>query len=188
MLFRSDVAQLPDNYQEVYAHRGYEDTTFNAFHTWTEYINRLIGAIAGLLVFGQVVFGLKHWKRDRLLVGLIVLEFLLMGFQAWLGAVVVYSVLAPVKITIHMVTALIIVALNLLILVRLKHGHTQQLAYHRGFFFLIITALLMSVAQVVLGTQVRQEVDHVARLAGHLGRDNWIEQLSGVFEDRKSVV
>lgn len=182
----TDVSQLPENYQEIYAHRGYEDTTFNVFHTWTEYVNRLVGALAGLFVLGQVIFGLRFWKTDRLLVGLIVVELLLMGFQAWLGAVVVYSVLAPVKITIHMVAALVIVALNLVILVRLKPGHTKQLSYHRGFFFLLIAALLMSLTQIVLGTQVRQEVDEVAKLAGHLGRENWIDQLSGIFKFHRS--
>ena len=39
-----------------------------------------------------------------------------MGFQGWLGASVVYSVLEPVKITLHMMMALIIVAMLLLLI------------------------------------------------------------------------
>ena len=32
--------QLPANYHEIYAQRGYENTQFNPVKTWTEYTNR----------------------------------------------------------------------------------------------------------------------------------------------------
>ena len=32
-------SQLPDNYQQIYAERGYANTTFNAKKTWIEYSN-----------------------------------------------------------------------------------------------------------------------------------------------------
>ncbi|MEQ8407904.1 MAG: COX15/CtaA family protein, partial [Gammaproteobacteria bacterium] len=42
-------AQLPDNYQEIYAELGYGDTRFNVVKTWTEFANRLVGVTIGLL-------------------------------------------------------------------------------------------------------------------------------------------
>ena len=43
-----------------------------------------------------------------------------MGFQAWLGKTVVDSNLAPYKITIHMLMALVIVGLLLSLLIKNK--------------------------------------------------------------------
>ncbi len=48
-------SDLPSNYQEIYAERGYADTRFNALKTWTEYLNRLLGALTGLMVLVQAV-------------------------------------------------------------------------------------------------------------------------------------
>ena len=48
-------SDLPANYQEIYAERGYADTRFNALKTWTEYLNRLLGALTGLMVLVQAV-------------------------------------------------------------------------------------------------------------------------------------
>ena len=47
----TNEAQLPGNYQEIYAELGYRDTQFNVVKTWTEYANRLIGVTIGFLIF-----------------------------------------------------------------------------------------------------------------------------------------
>ena len=43
----TSVDQLPANYKEIYAFK-YVDTSFNPYHTWIEYINRLLGSLLGL--------------------------------------------------------------------------------------------------------------------------------------------
>ena len=55
----TDVDQLPANYQEIYADRGYADTTFNATKTWIEYLNRLLGA------FTASPSSPRSWPRCR---------------------------------------------------------------------------------------------------------------------------
>ena len=40
----TDVSQLPESYMELYAIQGEPIEPFNAFKTWTEYVNRLVGA------------------------------------------------------------------------------------------------------------------------------------------------
>lgn len=57
--------ELPANYQEIYAERGYKDTRFNALKTWIEYLNRLLGALTGLFVLVQAVLALRL-RRARL--------------------------------------------------------------------------------------------------------------------------
>src|SRR5690606_7492958 len=86
---------------------------FNPMHTWVEYINRLSGAIAGLATLVLAFASMRFWKKKRLIPILSFLVVFAMGFQAWLGKTVVDSNLSPLKITIHMVMALVIVAIML---------------------------------------------------------------------------
>ncbi|KOS08123.1 cytochrome oxidase assembly protein [Flavobacterium akiainvivens] len=145
---------------EVYTKHDYAE--FNPVHTWVEYINRLTGALAGLAVFIMAVASFSFWKEKGSIILLSWLTVFLMGFQAWLGATVVYSVLNPVKITVHMVVALLIVVIILVILNKAK-GLVQTyktVKYDAFFNRLLWVSLLFTLVQVVLGTQVRQFVDH----------------------------
>ncbi len=103
------ITDLPADYKELYAHRGYDKIDFNAFNTWTEYINRLLGLVGGLLCF--ILFLSSLFTRSIKLILLSLLLLLLMAFQAWIGALVVYSILSPFKITIHMLVALFILCI-----------------------------------------------------------------------------
>ena len=74
---------------------------FNTFHTWAEYINRCIGAITGLFVLA--LFFLSIFKKNMTYEFIGSLSLLvLFGLQAWIGGEVVFSVLNPFKLTIHM--------------------------------------------------------------------------------------
>lgn len=130
---------------------------FNPAHTWIEYLNRLAGALAGFAVFLMAVFSFFTSRRPVILLSW--LTVILMGFQGWLGATVVYSVLNPVKITIHMVVALLIVVVILYIIRLAKEGRPKQFPYDAAFRNTLIAALLLSLIQIALGTQVRQMVD-----------------------------
>lgn len=135
---------------------------FNATHTWTEYINRLFGALAGLAVLLTAVYSVFAFKQDKKIILLSWLLVFMMGFQAWLGALVVYSVLTPYKISIHMFMALAIVAVQLYLL------HTTRSEEKKGIQFalfkkLAVTALLVLLVQIFLGVLVRQEVDEVVK-------------------------
>ena len=55
----TSVSQLPDNYKEIYSERGYDTLDFNVFHTWTEYINRLLGFVSGLFCLALFLVSLK---------------------------------------------------------------------------------------------------------------------------------
>lgn len=156
------------NNWEPYTKHDY--AAFNPLHTWIEYINRLFGALAGVAVFVMAVASFSFWRRKKTRIILFSwLAVFLMGFQAWLGATVVYSVLNPVKITVHMVMALVIVALLLYILDRGKDITLTlpKLAYDKLFKSLLIISIILTLIQVVLGTQVRQFVDERVRMLGY---------------------
>lgn len=156
---------------ETYTRHDY--AVFNPTHTWVEYINRLSGALAGFAVLIMAFLSFKKWKHKKRITILSWLGVFLMGFQGWLGATVVYSVLEPVKITIHMVMALVIVAL-LLYLLFISSEKEKIRTKTNLFQNLLILATLLTLIQVVLGTQVRQVVDEQVKLLGDAANDLWL--------------
>lgn len=158
-----------ENFEEqnwtVYTKHNYAQ--FNPTHTWVEYVNRLFGALAGLACLAMAIASVSFWKENKKITLLSWLVVLMMGFQAWLGATVVFSVLNPVKITIHMVMALVIVCVILYIL----HASTEKISLKRKFDKMfdsvLIISLILTLTQIILGTQVRQFVDEQVKLLGY---------------------
>ncbi|MDH3795929.1 MAG: COX15/CtaA family protein, partial [Flavobacteriaceae bacterium] len=146
---------------------------FNVFHTWTEYINRLLGALAGLGTFVLALVSLRYMRTRPKLTLLSFLALFAMSFQGWLGATVVYSVLAPVKITIHMLMAFAIVAL-LLYLIYLSATPSQDHKQNSAIKTLVLLALIMTLIQVILGTQVREFIDTQIKTLGEGVQSQWL--------------
>lgn len=157
---------------ETYIKHNY--ATFNAKHTWVEYINRLFGALAGLATLFLAFYSIKYWKYNKLLTLLSWLTVFGMGFQAWLGKTVVDSNLSPFKITIHMVMALVIVAI-LLYLISLTKTKKTRTIYSKHFKQILKVALLLTLFQVILGTQVRQFIDEQIKLLGESNKVLWLQ-------------
>jgi cytochrome c oxidase assembly protein subunit 15 len=138
--------------------------TFNKFHTWTEYINRLVSVLAGFVFLFLIFASTKYWKEKKSITLLAFGAFFLMLFEAWLGKTVVDSNLTPTTITIHMVVGLIIIAL----LLRLKYSISPQKSYNYNALFnkLLIFSVIFSLIQIAMGTQVRQFIDEQVKIFG----------------------
>jgi heme a synthase len=171
---------------ETYTKHDY--AIFNPSHTWVEYINRLVGALAGLACFIMALYSFRHWKQNKKITLLSWLVVFLMGFQGWLGATVVYSVLNPLKITIHMVMALVIVAV-ILYIIHLAHPKENKTVYNATFTTVLWITLLMTLVQVVLGTQVREFVDTQVK-SGITQQSLWLNkpEMSFYFHRSFSIV
>jgi cytochrome c oxidase assembly protein subunit 15 len=148
---------------ETYTKHDY--AIFNPAHTWIEYINRLLGALAGIACFVTFIFAFGYWNENKKVVVYSFLVCVLMGFQAWLGKTVVDSVLSPVKITTHMLTAFLIMALQLYIIYVVSAKNSVR-KHDKKFSITLIVVLLLTIVQVVLGTQVREFVDHLYETTG----------------------
>ncbi len=184
----------------IFAHpTQYIETDFNPVKTWIEYVNRLLGALIGVFVFLTVVSALPLWRRDRSIFWLALASFLLTGVQGYLGSLVVSTNLLPVMVTVHMALALVIVALLLYAVDRARWGSNINLlatpnggnvapgrpnAAVQGWLW---AALLLTFWQIVLGTQVREQVDIVSAAAGYVGRENWVGRLGSVFSIHRTV-
>ncbi len=156
---------------EVYTKHNY--ATFNVWHTWIEYINRLFGALAGLATLFLAIFSLKFWQKNKKITLFSWLVVIGMGFQAWLGATVVYSVLEPVKITIHMVMALVIVAIILYLIFKSDKQNKLHKS-HKTISTIIAGSLFITLIQITLGTQVRQFVDEQIDVVGENAKELWL--------------
>ena len=87
----TEVSQLPDNYQEIYAAKLHGEVEFNAVKTWIEYVNRLVGALTGIVVLGVFLASFTFRKKDKWLIYLSFLAVVLIGANAALGKFVVDS-------------------------------------------------------------------------------------------------
>lgn len=162
--FQTDTTFNANNWKPYTKH---DYAIFNVYHTWTEYVNRLCGAVAGIACFAMAIASFSYWKQKKSVILLSWLVVFLMGFQAWLGALVVASVLNPVQITTHMVVALIIVAVILYILYLISDKEATVKRSDKKFNLLLWAGLMLSLIQVILGTQVRQFVDHKIKELGY---------------------
>ncbi|RZL12290.1 MAG: heme A synthase, partial [Hymenobacter sp.] len=100
--------------------------------------------------------------------------------------------------TIHMGLALLIVAMLLYAADRAQREPTQAIWTEspaianggptaNGLQTLLWLLLLATFIQIVLGTQVREQIDHIAAAADYAGRTNWVSQLGSVFKVHRSM-
>ncbi|MBC7745312.1 MAG: COX15/CtaA family protein, partial [Flavobacterium sp.] len=130
----TNVAQLPANYKEQYVQGritknqkfanildalGFklfaneirddvsilEPEEFNAAKTWIEYANRLVGAVYGLLLIACLIASLTYIRSRKKIFLLSLFNLFLVGFQGWLGSIVVSTNLLAWVVTIHMLIA-----------------------------------------------------------------------------------
>jgi cytochrome c oxidase assembly protein subunit 15 len=157
---------------------------FNATKTWIEYINRLIGVVIGLFILLTVWKSFKLWKADKWIPINALISLVLVLFTGWIGSIVVSTNLLSWMITFHMLLALALVA----VLLYINH-RSERLQVNRGVMMnvpakvqwvLIIGTVLMLV-QVVLGTQVREQIDQVAVSFGDMLREEWVENVGITF-------
>lgn len=205
----TSVEQLPENYKEVYsAYRdkknqkfarylstiGLEETAikimedksilqeadFNPTKTLVEYINRLIGVIIGGFI---ILLFVKSWKFRKTSPSLFLystLTLIAVIIQGWFGSIVVSTNLTTWTITIHMLVALLIVAL----LVYLYHKSSQpaengKMEVSTDIKILLLSSSIVLLIQIVLGTEVREAIDVIA--ASMANRNLWIGRLGLEF-------
>ena len=203
----TDVSELPGDYKEYYANYRHEknvrfakflnffglpekadqivndesimvEEDFNVYKTWTEYVNRLLGATIGFLIFAMMIGSISYFKEDKPVFYLSFFTFLAVGFQGWIGSIVVSTNLMPWMITIHMILALVIVLLLIYINFRIRRTslNSSLSSDKRILVSLTVLCLVTMGIQIVLGTQVREAIDVVAADLSFAFRETWISK------------
>ncbi|PLK45815.1 heme A synthase [Emticicia sp. TH156] len=181
----TEASQLPPNYKEIFGSKLKGEVEFNAVKTWVEYVNRLVGVTIGLLIFATFISSLVAFRvKDRAIVWLSFLAFVLVGFEGWLGSIVVSTELHPVIITLHMLLSVVIVFILLYAVARsyTKLVIVEEVKDGGSLSFLLTALILVTTGQVLLGTQVRETIDQVAILMGADMRSEWVSNLGGKFQ------
>ncbi|EMR03032.1 Cytochrome oxidase assembly protein [Cesiribacter andamanensis AMV16] len=211
----TDADQLPDNYQQLYTEKRLaknerlasmldrlgmtttahalrteeaikQESEFNVVTTWIEYINRLVGVAIGLLIIATFVRSLYLWKWRKSIALLSGFALVLVIFQGWLGALVVTTHLLPWMVTIHMLPALLLVAVLMLARHKADEPVVAPFRAVRLSRAVLWAALLLTLIQVVIGTQVRESIDTIALAMQYELRETWVEQLDVSFYIHRS--
>ncbi len=185
----TNESQLPPNYHQIYADRGYENTQFNPVKTWTEYGNRLVGVTIGFLIFLTAWSSRIYLKGDKAIFYLSLTVFFLVGFQGWLGSAVVASNLKPFMITLHMLLALFIVALLIYAIARSQQDLIARIntrSISNRVMTVLTVAMVLTLIQVAMGTQVREAVDYIAHEHSYIDRQYWRDSFPVIFYVHRS--
>jgi cytochrome c oxidase assembly protein subunit 15 len=212
----TSISELPANYKQIYADKrlaknqkfakmldifGYSQLAmrirndrsilvpeeFNSARTWTEYINRLIGAITGIFLCMTAVYSFKYWKSSKLIVILSVLNLVLVGFQGWLGSIVVSTNLVAWIVTVHMLLALAILAISIATYHMAKVNGRYKLSTKPFIAVVTLLVLALSILQITFGTEVREKIDAVASHLEGSYRDSWTSRAGEIFSQHRDM-
>ena len=174
MIPPTQASELPFNYQEIYKEKLHGQVLFNPTKTWIEYLNRLLGALTGLFVVITTFLAFKQSKKIFLHT---LAALILVLLNAILGKYVVDSFLLPGVVTAHMLLSIgviyfLIKALNI-------HSISEVNTLENRKWIMINLCIVF--LQILLGTQVRENVDHVILELGESAKSQWIDQLGFIF-------
>ncbi|ABG59468.1 COX15/CtaA family protein [Cytophaga hutchinsonii] len=182
-----EESQLPADYKEKYAVQGHP-AVFNVYKTWTEYVNRLVGAIAGLIIVYQCIYATRFLKTTPKYFWYSLLLAVLMASQGLLGAKLVSSYLKPILITLHMGVALLIMGILIWLLVeagkekqRLHAADYAEEDLGRKYRWAMWVFISLTVIQIFLGTEVRETIDIISYALDYQYKETWIASAGSIF-------
>ncbi|HYW34847.1 MAG TPA: COX15/CtaA family protein [Balneolaceae bacterium] len=168
----------------------FDPSQFNIFKTWTEYINRLVGIVIGILITATGILSLRYRKTKPPVFYNSVAAFILVLIQGWLGGEVVESGLKEWLVTVHMLLAMAIMTILLYAAfkateerwtLQLEKGKTR-----RWMYGIALTLFAFTIIQMILGTQVRTTIDDLMQTMPGLSRDLWISHVGSIVEIHRS--
>lgn len=183
-----DISELPQNYKEVYKIAGKTIADFDPYKTWTEYINRLLGVLLGIGIIALFLksLGQRHVERNLpwFCAGLLFLVIV----QGGVGALVVSTHLKPFLITIHMFLAVLLLFGLLYLKKYCEDLQDTSLVPQTDHKALRLSKILVGFTflQVLMGTQVRQQVDHLTRDTQTATYETVISHMGGMFYVHRS--
>ncbi len=173
----------PVNWEEYTKH---DYAVYNPLHTWVEFINRLTTVALGFPVMAMFFLSLFYWKDRRARTFLAFGVVFLVGFQAWLGKLVVDSNLQGSTITIHMIGVFAILAVLLVLHDKANRSHGEETNPTSLFKNLSIVSLVLTFIMVMIGTQVREQIDDIAKEVSL--RSEWLDHTNWVFILHRSMI
>lgn len=175
----TSAAELPADY-EKYLRKQDIDHTFNAVHTWIEYVNRLLGALLGLFAVIQVAILFRNRQQLKQPYKLALLFLLIVILTGLFGAIVVKLNLAHLSITVHLLFAVVLILAQLALLHSLDRK-LRSVPLDTTTKKALIIFLVAIFVQSSLGTVVRMHVDDVSKALDYTGRESWLDNSPVAF-------
>lgn len=166
------ASELPSDF-EKYLSKQDIDHTFNAFHTWIEYVNRLLGVLLGVFAIIQLFLLFKKRKIERKPYRYAQLFLLAVILTGLFGAIVVKLNLAHISISVHLLFALVLIQVQLALLLSLQKKINTIYVDKKNQRFIIATLALIFL-QSVLGTMVRMYIDDISKHLDYTQRATWL--------------
>ncbi|MBD1392812.1 COX15/CtaA family protein [Mucilaginibacter glaciei] len=160
---------------------------FNSARTWTEYINRLIGAISGIFLLLVAIYSFKYSKTNLSIVILSVFNLLLVGFQGWLGSIVVSTNLVAWIVTVHMLLALAILAISIATYHMARTTGRYKIQVKPVIAVVTLIVLALSILQITFGTEVREKIDAISSHLEGSYRDSWVSRAGAIFHQHRDM-
>ncbi len=161
---------------------------FNAAKTWTEYVNRLIGVASGLFLLLTAIFSFNYWSTRKRIVFASVANLLLVGFQGWLGGIVVSTNLTAWTVTVHMLLALAIVALAIYTYHEAVITNNSTTVTAKIFVkVMAVAAIALSIIQIAFGSGVRERIDMLANRFPGQSRQGWVSEAGDIFNNHRDM-
>jgi len=156
----------------------FQEESFNAARTYTEYINRFLGFLAGNLMLISFIWCIFYY-RSKWLLGLSFLNLFLIGLEGWFGSIVVATNLVPWTITVHLFLALVILLIQTYLIYRISRKHGSKIDVNKTIYIIWWIIFGITFYQMFLGTQVREYIDTLTKQG--IGRASWSDYFGMSF-------
>ena len=181
--------ELPENWEKFLHGSQAENPSFNPVHTWTEYLNRLAGALLGLVSLTLVFFCFVSNKATNKTLYFAIGALLSVIFNGWLGSQVVASDLRPLLVSLHMLGAFLVQMFLILGFINSRTSNvfpTVSVVFNKKANIFIGLCVLCLVVQIGMGIQIRESVDWALKIDELFDRENFIDIVPWVFYIHRS--
>ncbi len=154
---------------------------------WIEYFNRLVGVSVGFLILAVAIMALVKYRHLPKILWPSLLAALLVAYQGWQGGKVVTSELEPILVSAHLLLSYLIVSLLIYVTQQtyyqqLPKGEVAPSSYPPQAVFWCGLLWVGGMLQILLGTQVREAIEMIAREFPLL-KDSQLLREVGVWND-----
>lgn len=175
----TNASELPLDF-EKYLGKQDIDHTFNAYHTWIEYFNRLLGALLGVFGIIQVWLLFSRRKMHRAAWKLSVAFLIVVILTGLFGAIVVKLNLAHLSISVHLLFAILLLQIQLALWMVVT-GRFRKMDMSAAARKMLWAFLLIIFIQSIMGTMVRMHVDDISKALGYEQRALWLADDPSIF-------
>ncbi len=158
----------------------YGKVNLKTYQTWIEFVNRLLGALLGLIAIIQVVLLFKRRKTENNAFKLAVAFLGIVILTGLFGAIVVKLNLAHLSVSVHLLFAIILTQIQLALLLTVSKQIFKKTSGTKARRILVLLLIIVFI-QSAFGTAVRMYIDDVSKSLDYEQREMWLSPSSLPF-------